>query len=126
MKVYRGDSNECRQYTVFNVIKKSTRLNYPKPAWDVFFFQPIMSSKSHGERAISVRATEVLLHQYNLMVLIQIAISRIDHDIVNNGHYQALSVQSYYQACHFGFQYTANKAIGLILLLLLSCGSMSQ
>ena len=28
---HRGDSNECAQYTIFNIKKKMT-LNYPKPA----------------------------------------------------------------------------------------------
>ena len=31
---YRGDSNECTQYTIFN-IKKKIALNYPKSAGDL-------------------------------------------------------------------------------------------
>ena len=58
---HRGDSNECIQYTIFNMNKKNT-LNYPKSA-DMGFFprDSRMSSNIRGKRAISVRATEVLL-----------------------------------------------------------------
>ena len=33
---HRGDSNECTQYTIFN-IKKKIALNYPKSAGDGIF-----------------------------------------------------------------------------------------
>ena len=57
-----GDSNECTQYIVFNIKKKIT-LNYPTFAAKGFF--PGTQERvrnSHGKRAISVRATEVLLY----------------------------------------------------------------
>ena len=45
MKVYRGDSNEYTQYTIFNMKKKNT-LNYPKSAAMGFFPRdPRTSSK---------------------------------------------------------------------------------
>ena len=51
----------CR-HTVFNIKKKIT-LNYPKSAAKKFFQgTPERVRNSHGERAISVRATEVLLY----------------------------------------------------------------
>ena len=57
-----GDSNEYTQHTVFN-IKRRIRLNYPKSAAKGFF----LGTQEHvrnscGKRAISVRATEVLLY----------------------------------------------------------------
>ena len=59
---YRGDSNECIQYTIFSIKKKIT-LNYPKSAAVGFFCQGTQERvrNSRGKRAISVRATEVLL-----------------------------------------------------------------
>ena len=36
---HRGDSNEYTQYTVFNMNKKNTTLNYPKSAAMGFFSQ---------------------------------------------------------------------------------------
>ena len=56
-----GDSNEYTQRTIFNIKKKIT-LNYPKSA-AVGFFQGTEERvrNSRGRRAISVRATEVLL-----------------------------------------------------------------
>ena len=58
---HRGDSNEYIQYTIFNVEKKIT-LNYPKSA-ATGFFQGTQERvrNSRDKRAISVRATEVLL-----------------------------------------------------------------
>ena len=59
---HRGDSNEYTEYTIFNTKKKIT-LNYPKSAGTVFFQgtqEQVRSSR--GKRAISVRATEVLLY----------------------------------------------------------------
>ena len=71
MKVYcvyslespqRGDSNEYTQYTDFN-IKKKTTLNYPKSAAMGFFLGTQERVRnSRGKRAISVRATKVLLN----------------------------------------------------------------
>ena len=59
---HRGDSNEYTQYSIFNMNKKNT-LNYPKSAAMDGFFQGIQECvrNSHGKRAISVRAIEVLL-----------------------------------------------------------------
>ena len=59
---HRGDSNEYTQYTIFNVENKIT-LNYLKSAAKRFLFQRTQERvrNSHGKRAISVRATEVLL-----------------------------------------------------------------
>ena len=56
-----GDSNENTQYTIFN-IKKKINLNYPESA-AMEFFQGTQkrARNSRGKRAISVRATEVLL-----------------------------------------------------------------
>ena len=34
---HRGDSNEYTQYTIFNIKKKKTTLNYPKSAAMGFF-----------------------------------------------------------------------------------------
>ena len=58
---HRGDSNEHTQHTIFNIKRKIT-LNYPKSA-RIGFFQGTQERvrKSRGRRAISVRATEVLL-----------------------------------------------------------------
>ena len=57
-----GDSNENTQYTIFN-IKKKMNLNYPESA-AMEFFQGTQKRvrNSRGKRAISVRATEVLLY----------------------------------------------------------------
>ena len=58
----RGDSKEYTQYTVFN-IKKKTTLNYSESAAKGFFLGTQERVRnSRGRRAISVRATEVLLH----------------------------------------------------------------
>ena len=57
----RGDSNEYAQYTNFN-IKKNITLNYPKSAATGYFLRDLGKVRnSRGKRAISVRATEVLL-----------------------------------------------------------------
>ena len=59
---HRGDSNEYTQHTVFNIKKKIT-LNYPRPAAKGFFLGTEEHVRnSHGNRAIGVRATEVLLY----------------------------------------------------------------
>ena len=64
---HRGDSKGYTQYTIFN-IKKQIALNYPKSA-AMGFSQGTQKRvrNSHGKRAISVRAIEVLLY----LVLIQ-------------------------------------------------------
>ena len=64
---HRGDSNEYTQYTIFNVENKIT-LNYLKSAAMHFLFQVTQEQvrNSHGKRAISVRATEVLLYMYKM------------------------------------------------------------
>ena len=60
---HRGDSNEYTQHTIFNIKKEKDTLNYPKSA-AVGFFQGTQERvrNSRGRRAISVRATEVLLY----------------------------------------------------------------
>ena len=63
---HRDDSNEYTQYTIFNVENKITQ-NYLKSAAMGFLFQGTRERvrNSHGKRAISVRATEVLLYLYD-------------------------------------------------------------
>ena len=63
---HRGDSNEYTQHAIINIKKKIT-LNYPK--YDNVCSYGIFSlgtqervRNSRGKRAISVRATEVLLY----------------------------------------------------------------
>ena len=58
---HRGDSNEYTQCIIFN-IKKKIALNYPISA-AMGFFQGTQElfRNSHGKRATSVRATQVLL-----------------------------------------------------------------
>ena len=60
---HRGDSNESTQYTIFNIEKKNF-LNYRKSAAMGFLCQATQERvhNSRGKRAISVRATEVLLY----------------------------------------------------------------
>ena len=54
--------NEYTQYTVFNIIKKTTQ-TYPKSAAKGFFLRTQEGVRnSRGKRAISVRATEVQLY----------------------------------------------------------------
>ena len=58
----RGDSNEHIQYTIF-IIKTKITLDYPKFAAMGFFLgTQERVQNSRGKRAISVRATEVLLY----------------------------------------------------------------
>ena len=61
---HRGDFNENIQYTIFN-IKKKNILYYSKSE-AIGFFQGTQElvRNSRGKRAISVRATEVLLYIY--------------------------------------------------------------
>ena len=60
---HRGDSNEYTQYTIFN-IKRKIDLNYLKSAATGFFLgTQARVRNSRGKRAISVRATEVLLYR---------------------------------------------------------------
>ena len=57
---HRGDSNEYKQCTIFNI--KNT-LNYSNSAAMRFFLgTQDRARNSRGKRAISVRATEVLLY----------------------------------------------------------------
>ena len=58
-----GDSNEYTKYTIFSIKKKFT-LNYRKnmQLWNFFQGTPERVRSSHGKRAISVRATVVLLY----------------------------------------------------------------
>ena len=58
----RGDSNEKRQYTIFN-IRKIIALIYPKSA-AMRFFQGTQErvQNTRCKRAIHVRATEILLY----------------------------------------------------------------
>ena len=72
---YRGDSNEYTKYTIFN-IKKKFNLSYPNSAAKGFFSNGLKNEfeTAISKRAISVRATEVLL--YVLCVLIRIASMR--------------------------------------------------
>ena len=62
---HRGDSNEYTQYTIF-IIKKKITLDYPKSASTGFFSR---DSRMSSKRAISVRATEVLLYIYFITLL---------------------------------------------------------
>ena len=60
---HRGDSNAYTQHNVFNTLKKLT-VNYPKSAAMGFFpgtQERVQNCRHGGKRAISVRATEVLL-----------------------------------------------------------------
>ena len=57
------------QYTIFNIHvykEKKIALNYPKSAAMGFFQQGLKERvrNNHGKRAISVRATEVLLYYF--------------------------------------------------------------
>ena len=59
---HQGDSNEYTQYTVFNIKMKIT-LNFPNlQPRDYFLGTQKRVRISRGKRAISVRATEVLLY----------------------------------------------------------------
>ena len=70
---HQGDSNEYTQYTIFNV--KKIAIKYPKSA-AMGFFQGTQKRvrNSHGKRAISVRATEVLLYQERSKISFKISI----------------------------------------------------
>ena len=59
---HRGDSNKYTKYTIFNIKKKITQ-NYPKSAAIGYSHGTQERVRnSHGKRAISVRAIEVLLY----------------------------------------------------------------
>ena len=61
---HRGDSNEYTRYTIFNT-KMKIILDNPNlicMGWDFFLETQKQVRNSHGKRAISVRATEVLLY----------------------------------------------------------------
>ena len=61
--LYRGDSNVYTQYTSF-IIKNEITSDYSKSAAMGFFTQGTQDRvrNSRGKRAISVRATDVLLN----------------------------------------------------------------
>ena len=62
MYSYRGDSNEYTQHTIFNIKIKIT-FNYPiSAAVRIFQGTEERVRNSHGRRAISVRAFEILLY----------------------------------------------------------------
>ena len=61
---HRGDSNEYTHDTIFNIKKKITS-KYPKSAAMGFFLRSQERVRNiRGKRAISVRATEVLLYHF--------------------------------------------------------------
>ena len=61
MLYLQGDSNEYTQYTILNM--KKITLNYPKSAaMECFQGTQERVRNSRGKRAISIRATEVLLY----------------------------------------------------------------
>ena len=71
MKVYcvfslespqQGNSNECTQYTIFNVKKKTSQIIPNLQLWDLFHGIKERVRNSRGNRAISVRAIEVPLY----------------------------------------------------------------
>ena len=57
-----GDSNEYIQYNIFNIKKKITLITPKSAAIGFFLRTQERVRKSRGKRAISVRATEVLLY----------------------------------------------------------------
>ena len=69
---HRGDSNEYIQYTIFKTKKekKKITLNYHKWACDGTLPRDSRTQErvrnNRGKRAISVRATEVLLYLFNI------------------------------------------------------------
>ena len=58
-----GDSNEHKQYTIFNIKKRKITLNYPTSAAMGSFFEGIQERvrNSNGKRAIGVRDIEGVL-----------------------------------------------------------------
>ena len=72
---HRGDSNEYTQYTIFNIKRKIT-LEYHKSV-PMGFFQGTQArvQNSHVKRAISVRATEVLLYMHSKSVYFSLPLS---------------------------------------------------
>ena len=59
---HRGDSDEYTQYTIFNIKGKPTVIISNLQLWDFFLGTQARVRNSHGKRAISVRAIEVLLY----------------------------------------------------------------
>ena len=59
---HRGDSNEYTQYTIFNIKRKIDRNYHKSAATGIFLGTQARVRNSRGKRAISVRATEVLLY----------------------------------------------------------------
>ena len=76
---HRGDSNEYKQYAIFNIKKKIT-LNYPKSLAMRFFERTQERVRNtHDKRAINVRATEGQLcyyfyYQHHLLLLLEMII----------------------------------------------------
>ena len=69
---HQGDSNEYTKYIIFNI--KKIILNYLKSA-AMRFFQGTQERvpNSHGNRAISIQATEGLLYMFSFQALYLIA-----------------------------------------------------
>ena len=65
----RGNSNEYKQYTIFNMKEKNS-LNYPKSA-NMGCFQETQARvrNSRSKLVISVRATEILLYLYTCLII---------------------------------------------------------
>ena len=59
---HRGDSNENTQYTIFNIKRKIAWIIPNLNLWDFFQGAQERVRNSRRKRAISVRATEVLLY----------------------------------------------------------------
>ena len=65
----RGNSNEYTQYTIFNIKKKITLNDSTSQLWDFFQGTQELVRNSRGKRAISVRATEVLLYLEEICII---------------------------------------------------------
>ena len=60
---HRGDSNKYTQYTIFNIKKENHAKFSQSCSYEILFKRTQERARnSRGERAISVRATEVLLY----------------------------------------------------------------
>ena len=62
---HQGDSNEYTQYTIFNIKRKIDLNCLTFAAVEFFLGTQARVRNSHGKRAISVRAIEVLLYMTN-------------------------------------------------------------
>ena len=58
---HRGDSNKYTQYTIFKIKKNHPKLSLMCNYGNLFLGSQERVRNSHGKRAISVRAIEVLL-----------------------------------------------------------------